>query len=97
MGKKISRGDVEYVANLAQLRLTAREIDTFTSQLDQIVSYMDKLDELDTSGIEPMFHALDMSNVFRSDRVEPSLPQVEALGISPEKEDGFFVVPKVIE
>ena len=97
MSKKIDRSDVEYVASLAQIRLTPEEVDAFTLQLDQIVSYMSKLDELDTSETEPTFHVLDITNVFRSDRVEASLSQKDALSISPEQDNGFFVVPKVIE
>ena len=97
MSKKISRSDVEYVAGLAQLQLTPEEIDAFTSQLDQIVSYMSKLDELDTSQVEPTSHVLDITNVFREDQVEASLSQEDALSISPRQENGFFIVPKVIE
>ena len=93
----IERKDVEYVTNLAQLKLTPEEMDKFTSQLDQLVSYVNKLNQLDTSEVEPTFHVLDIYNVFREDEVKDSSDRDSILSSAPASEDGFFVVPKIIE
>ncbi|GAG00728.1 unnamed protein product, partial [marine sediment metagenome] len=69
----ISRDQVEKVSLLSRLRLTEEELDSMTAQLGQIVGYVDQLSELDTEGVEPMAHALDVANVFADDRVKPSL------------------------
>lgn len=94
---KITRDQVEYVAKLARLELTEEEKETFTQQFDNILSYMDKLNQLDTEGIEPTSHVLPLYNVFREDEVRPSLPRDEALANAPDHKDGFFRVPRVIE
>lgn len=93
---KITKEQVEYVAGLAQLELSEEEKETFTHQLDSILSYMDKLNELDTENIEPTSHVLPIHNVFREDEVKPSLPLEEALANAPDPKDGFFRVPRVI-
>lgn len=94
---KITREQVEYVARLARLEMSEEEKETFTRQFDSILSYMDKLNQLDTEGIEPTSHVLPLSNVFREDEVKPSLPRDEALANAPDPKDGFFRVPRVIE
>ena len=94
---KITRKEVEYVAHLARLELTAEEAEEFAGQLSQILEYFDKLKELDTSGIQPTSHAIPMVNAFREDEVRPSCDQDTALANAPEKEQGFFRVPKIIE
>lgn len=93
---KITRQDVEHVARLSRLEIDG-EIDQFTAQLDAILSYMDKLNELDTSGVEPMAHVLPLRNVTRPDTVQPSLSQERALANAPEQQDGYFKVPRIIE
>lgn len=93
----IDIGDVEYVANLSRLRLSEDEKRKFTGQLAAILGYIDKLNELDTSDVEPMAHASVAHNVFREDENPKSLPRDEALANAPDKLDGFFRVPKVIE
>ncbi|MBI5602648.1 MAG: Asp-tRNA(Asn)/Glu-tRNA(Gln) amidotransferase subunit GatC [Deltaproteobacteria bacterium] len=93
---KLSQQEVEHVAFLARLQLAPEEIETFTGQLNGILLYMEKLSELDTGGIEPITHALHLSNAFREDQVVPSLPREEALGLAPEQGCSAFVVPKVI-
>jgi aspartyl-tRNA(Asn)/glutamyl-tRNA(Gln) amidotransferase subunit C len=93
---KLSKPEVEHIAYLARLQLGSEEIETITPQLNNILLYMEKLSELDTSGIEPTTHALHLSNAFRDDQVSPSLPQEEALALAPEQGGGSFVVPKVI-
>lgn len=94
---KITREQVENVAVLARLELQPAEIDTFTGQMDAILAYVDKLNELDTSGIVPTSHAVPMENSFRADEVRPSIGTENALANAPERVDDFFSVPKVIE
>ena len=89
--------DIEKVARLARLELSEEEKSTFGSQLEQILSYMEQLNRLDTSGVEPTSHAIPVYNVFREDEVKPSLPQEEVLAIAPDEEDGHFKVPRIIE
>ena len=93
----ISREEVLHVAHLARLEFSEEEVELFTTQLADILNYVAKLNELDTSQIEPTYHALQLSNVFREDEVKPSYTVEEILSNAPEKENGFFVVPKVIK
>ena len=93
----ISKEEVLHVAHLARLEFSEEEIDLFTDQLADILDYVAKLNELDTSQVEPTYHALSLSNVFREDQVRESIPTEEALKNAPERENGFFVVPKVIK
>jgi len=94
---KITKKDVEYVAKLAKLRLSKKEKEKFTKQLDQILKYIDKLNELDTKKVKPTSHVLSLKNVFREDKVGKSLKVEKVLENAPEKIKGFFKVPKVIE
>lgn len=94
---KISREEVKHVANLARLRFDEGELEKFTDQLNAILTYIDKLNELDTSEVEPTYHVLDLVNVFREDQIQPSLPREAALANAPERADGFFQVPRIIE
>jgi len=89
--------DIEKVARLARLELTEEEKVTFGNQLEQILNYMEQLNGLDTTGVEPTSHAIPISNVFKEDEVNPSFPQKEVLAIAPDEEDGHFKVPKIIE
>jgi aspartyl-tRNA(Asn)/glutamyl-tRNA(Gln) amidotransferase subunit C len=93
----ISRNDVKYVAGLARLKLTEKEIDYFTGQLSSIVKYVDQLTELDTRNIEPTTHPVPVSNVFREDVVKPSLKPEDALKNAPAKENSLFKVPRILE
>ncbi|MBM9519437.1 Asp-tRNA(Asn)/Glu-tRNA(Gln) amidotransferase subunit GatC [Desulforhopalus vacuolatus] len=93
---KISQEDVQHVANLARLRLSDEELVTMTGQLDTILSYVEKLDELDTTGVSPTTHVFPLSNVFREDIVRPSLEQQEALENGPKTDEDSFLVPKII-
>ena len=95
--KKISLLDVEKVAGLARLGLTPEEKAKLGGQLNDILVYMEKLDELETSGIEPLAHILPLQNVLREDRVREGLSQEQALRNAPEKKDGLFKVPLVLE
>jgi aspartyl-tRNA(Asn)/glutamyl-tRNA(Gln) amidotransferase subunit C len=94
---KLSREEIQRVAMLARLRLTAEEEERFTEQLDKILQYMDKLNQLDTSEVQPLAHAVDIVNAFREDEVT-NRPNVEALlANAPERDETFFRVPKIIE
>ena len=93
----ITKEEVLHVAHLARLEFSEEEIDLFTAQLAQILDYVNKLNELDTREVEPTYHALNLTNVFREDQVKPSLSTDKALQNAPERENGFFVVPKVIK
>jgi aspartyl-tRNA(Asn)/glutamyl-tRNA(Gln) amidotransferase subunit C len=94
---KLTRADVQRVAVLARLRLTESEASELTAQLDAILAYMDKLNEVDTSNIEPFSHAADGTNAFRDDKVT-NQPDTDALlANAPERDGTFFKVPKIIE
>lgn len=94
---KLNRKDVEHVALLSRLELSETELDKFTGQLDAILEYIDVLNQVDTSAVEPMAHVLEIRNVMRADKVQPSLPREAALQNAPDAEDGFFKVPKIVE
>lgn len=94
---KITRDQVEHVAGLARLTLDAAEMDAMTEQMDAILSYVDKLNELQTNGIEPTAHAVPMENAFRDDCQTPSIGVDSALANAPAAVEGCFQVPKVIE
>ena len=89
--------DVNYVARLARVSLSPEEARTFGAQLGQILGYIEKLNELDVSQVEPTAHAIPLVNVTRPDEVRPSLPTDEALRNAPAKANGLFIVPKIIE
>jgi aspartyl-tRNA(Asn)/glutamyl-tRNA(Gln) amidotransferase subunit C len=93
----LSAEQVRWVAHLARLRLDEEEVQTFTRQLSQIVDYVAQLAEVDTEGIEPLAHALDIANVFRADEPAPSLPAAEALANAPRRQQNFFSVPAVLD
>ncbi len=89
--------DVKYVAHLARLHLTAEEEVKFGAQLGQVLGYIEKLKELDISGVEPTAHAVPLVNVTRPDEVRPSLPHEEAMRNAPAQANGLFMVPKIVE
>ena len=93
----ITREQVEYVAHLSRLDLSEEEKDRIAHQLDAILDYVDKLNELDTEDVEPLVHAAERHNVFRQDTVGESLPQQEALKNAPDQSEGCFRVPRIIE
>jgi aspartyl-tRNA(Asn)/glutamyl-tRNA(Gln) amidotransferase subunit C len=92
----LTRADVEKVALLARLRLSEPELDTMTDQLAAIVGYVDQLAEVDTEVVEPMAHAVEVTNVFADDRVEPSLPREQALANAPRHNERGYLVPAVL-
>ena len=94
---KITREEVEHVARLARLALGDDEKEQMTAQLDSILGYIDTLNELDTSQVEPTTTVIPMVSVMREDVVRPSLSQDEALANAPDREDAYFRVPRIIE
>lgn len=92
----LSRDAVQKVALLARLQLTEDELDTLTVQLAHIVDYVQQLAELNTDGIEPLAHALELQNVFAEDALCPSLPRELALANAPKRDDECYRVPAVL-
>uniref|UniRef100_UPI004056855A Asp-tRNA(Asn)/Glu-tRNA(Gln) amidotransferase subunit GatC n=1 Tax=Candidatus Electronema sp. TaxID=2698783 RepID=UPI004056855A len=93
---KITREEMEKTARLARLELNSEETERITAQLDNILSYVAKLDEIDTSGFPAETHLFGATNAFRDDEVLPSLLREAALANSPRHDDAAFVVPRVI-
>jgi aspartyl-tRNA(Asn)/glutamyl-tRNA(Gln) amidotransferase subunit C len=92
----LSRQEVEKVSLLGRLLLSSEELDLMTTQLGQIVDYMRLLAELNTDGVEPMAHAVELENVFREDALQDSLPRKQALANAPRHDDEFYLVPAVL-
>ncbi len=92
----ITRDDVEKVALLARLELSEAEIESLTTDLGQIVGYVDQLAEVDTDHVEPMAHAIELHNVFADDVVRPSLPREQALANAPSHNGKGYLVPPVL-
>lgn len=93
----INQEQVERVAALARLKLTSAEKEQFTEQLNKILQFADKLNELDTENVEPTSHVLPMKNVMREDEVRESLDREKVLQNAPDQQDGMFRVPAVFE
>jgi aspartyl-tRNA(Asn)/glutamyl-tRNA(Gln) amidotransferase subunit C len=96
MTAQLSREDVLHVATLARLKLSDAELETFTSQLAQVLDYVDILNEVDTDEVEPMAHAAGLTNVFREDAVRDSLPREAALANAPKTDGQCFLVPPIL-
>lgn len=89
--------DVEYVAELARLHLSEAEKTEFQAQLEDIVAYVEKVSELDVSGVEPTAHGIPVENIFREDEGKESLPAEQVLANAPRQRNGHFEVPKIVE
>jgi aspartyl-tRNA(Asn)/glutamyl-tRNA(Gln) amidotransferase subunit C len=89
--------DVKYVAHLARLSLSPEEEQKIGAQLGNILGYIEKLKEVDVTGVEPTAHAFPLVNVTRPDEVRPSISNEEALRNAPSKANGLFIVPKIVE
>ena len=94
---RITPETVAYVAGLAQLELSEAEQARLTDELSRIVDYVEQLNELDTEGVEPMMHTLDMVNVLREDVVEPALDREAALANAPKTDGEYYLVPKILD
>jgi aspartyl-tRNA(Asn)/glutamyl-tRNA(Gln) amidotransferase subunit C len=92
----VTKKDVEYIAKLARLRFKEEEVIKYAEELNEILNYMDKLNELNTEDVDPLSHPIEIINVFREDRLIPSLDRADALKNAPAKDEEFFKVPKVI-
>ena len=93
----LSRDEVRHVAQLARLDFSDEGEARMAEEMSRILDYVDKLNELDTSGVQPMSHVLDVTNVYRDDEVKSRINQGQALEEAPDAEGGYFQVPKVIE
>ncbi|WP_103028293.1 Asp-tRNA(Asn)/Glu-tRNA(Gln) amidotransferase subunit GatC [Salinibacter altiplanensis] len=93
----VTRDDVRHVAQLARLDFSAEEEARMADELSEILGYVEKLDELDTSGVPPMSHVLDLTNVVRNDEVDERIDQGQALEPAPEADGDHFLVPQVVE
>ena len=89
--------DVKYVAHLARLSLTPEEEQKIGAQLGQVLDYIEKLKEVDVTGVEPTAHPFPLINVTRPDEVRPSISNEEALRNAPAQANGLFIVPKIVE
>lgn len=89
--------NVRYTAQLARLHLSEEEIAKFQTQLSQVLDYMEKLERVDVTAVEPTAHANPIVNVFRADEPRPSFTPAEALANAPREANGLFIVPKVLE
>ena len=93
---KITIEEVKYISSLARLELKPKEAEAMAIQLAQILSYVDKLSELDTNEVEPTTHAISITNAFRNDELRESLNQEKALANGPRQNGESFVVPRII-
>ena len=94
---EITREQVEHVAKLARLAIGEEEKALFARQLSAILTYVQTLNRLDTSSVEPTSHVIPIQNVFREDEVRPSLSREQAFANAPDTDGGCFRVPKIIE
>ena len=92
----VTMKDIEKIAELAKLKFSEQELKDFTPQMNEILNYMEKLNELDTENVKPLSHPIEQTNVFREDKLKPSISTEEALKNAPAKDDNHFKVPKVI-
>jgi aspartyl-tRNA(Asn)/glutamyl-tRNA(Gln) amidotransferase subunit C len=97
MAKKIDQDQVRKVAKLSRLDLSDAEVEEFTGQLSAILDYVEKMNELDTTGVEPLAHCLPVSNVLREDSPKESLGTDKVLANAPQRDDEFFKVPKILD
>ena len=92
----LSKKEVEHVAWLAHIELSEQEKTLFTEQFNEILDYFKKIDEVDTEGVEPTYHVLDLNNISRKDETTPSLPTEKALKNAPKREKKFFKAPRIV-
>jgi aspartyl-tRNA(Asn)/glutamyl-tRNA(Gln) amidotransferase subunit C len=93
---KITKDEILYVADLARLNLDEAAIEKFAGQIGDILDYVDKLNEVNTDGVKPTSHAISLTNAFREDEPQAHLDREQVLANAPEKEEGNFIVPKVV-
>jgi aspartyl-tRNA(Asn)/glutamyl-tRNA(Gln) amidotransferase subunit C len=93
----LTREQVNWVAHLARLELSAADLETMTRQLSSIIDYVTQLQQVNTDGVEPLAHPLPIQNVFRADEPKESLPVDEALANAPDRQGDFYGVPAVLD
>ncbi len=93
----VTKETVEQIARLARLEFSAEETSTFLEQFNRILAYVEKLNEVNTDGVEPMARVVDATNVLRADEVLPCLPVEDALRNAPSRLENYIKVPKVVE
>ncbi|MDZ7766588.1 MAG: Asp-tRNA(Asn)/Glu-tRNA(Gln) amidotransferase subunit GatC [Melioribacteraceae bacterium] len=93
----VNKDEVKNIAKLAKLKLSESEVEEFTGDMNKILDYMDKLNELDTGNVKPLYHPLEGTNVFRDDQLKNSINREDALKNAPQRTEEFFKVPKVIK
>ncbi len=97
MADRLTRNEVLKVARLARLKLTDAEVADYAEKLGSVLEYVESLNEVDTEDVEPMVHAVELSNVFRPDEVVPSLPREAALSNAPKTDGYCFLVPQILD
>jgi aspartyl-tRNA(Asn)/glutamyl-tRNA(Gln) amidotransferase subunit C len=97
MSEKLTEQTVLRVAKLSRLKLSPQEVTKFTSQLQQVLHYVEQLNEVDSANVEPMAHAIELSNVFRADEPRPWLPRESALANAPKSDGKYFLVPPILD
>ena len=94
--QRLSKNEIEHTAWLAHIELSEKEKTLFTEQFNEILDYFKKIDDVDTTGIEPTYHVLNLKNVSRKDKTKPSLTTEEAIKNAPKKEKKFLKAPRII-
>ena len=97
MAKKLERNEVLSVARLGRLKLTEAEVEDYSIKLGKVLEYVESLNEVPTDDVEPMVHAVELSNIFRADAVQPSLERSDALANAPKSDGSFFLVPQILD
>lgn len=93
---RVDEETVEYVSNLVDITLSQEETSLFAQQLNEILDYFHRIDEVDTRDIEPTFHVLDVKNIVRDDELSPCLPNGIALENAPKREKNLFKAPRIL-
>lgn len=93
----VTKKEVEKIAELAKLKFSEEELENFTHQMNDILKYMEKLNELNTDNVEPLSHPIESTNVFRNDELKSSISTNDALKNAPLADENYFKVPKVIQ
>jgi len=92
----VTKKDIEKIAELSMLEFTDSELESYTKEMNKILNYVEKLNELDTKSVKPLSHPIENENVFRDDKLKKSVSQEEALKNAPDRTTEHFKVPKVI-
>lgn len=96
MDRRITKEQVEHVAWLARVELSEEEKELFVRQLNEILEHFQKIDRIDTEGVPPTYHVLDLMNVCRRDEVTPSIGEEPALNNAPKRKEGYFKAPRIV-